>query len=137
MFFGYMIFKCGLPENIMFNCSKDFDSQFCVRGFSNFRINHRPSTASGTQTDGQTKPQNEHIEKYIWAYSINGQGKMVGFLQLVEFTQYDSIHHSTLISLFSVNYCNLPTMQFKPPKDLRSRSQQKAARWMAGMEETY
>jgi hypothetical protein len=77
------------------------------------------------------------MEEYLRASCQFKQENWVEFLPLAEFAYNNSIHHSTLMTSFWANNNYHPTMQFKPLKDHKLRSQVQADSWMAGVEETH
>jgi hypothetical protein len=137
MFFKHMICKRGVPENITTDRGKEFTSRFWDRVCSDRSINHRLSTAFHPQTDGQTEQQNQTMEHYLRAFCNYEQDNWVELLPLAECAYNNSIHHSSLMTPFWLNYNYHPTMQCKPPKDPSFRSQVHADSWMAGVEETH
>jgi hypothetical protein len=76
------------------------------------------------------------MEQYLTVFCNYKQGNWVELFLLAEFAVNNSIHLSTLMTTFWVNYNYHPTMQCKPPKDPRFRSQMQADSWMTGVEET-
>jgi transposase InsO family protein len=68
MFFDQVICERCVPDNIVTDRGKDFTSRFWNRVCSHLSINHRLSTAFHPQTDGQTEPQNQTMEQYIWVF---------------------------------------------------------------------
>lgn len=137
MFFGHVICKRGVLNNITTNRSKEFTSLFWDIVCSHLSINHLLSTAFTAQTDCQTEREKQKMEHYLQAFCNNEQDNWVKLLPLAEFAYHNSIPHSTLMTPLWANYNYHPTMQFKPHRDPSFRSQVQADLWMAGVEETY
>jgi hypothetical protein len=62
------------------------------------------------------------MDVYRGALCHYEQDNWVELLPLAELAYNNSIHHSTLMTLFSANYIYHPTMQFRPPKAPSFRS---------------
>jgi len=137
MVFEHVIGRHGVRGNITTDCSKEFTSRFWDSDCSHLSINHRLLTAFHLQTDSQTESQNQMMEQYLGALCNNNQDNWDELLPLTEVLYNNTIHHSTLMTPFWANYNYCPTMQFKPPKDPRFRSQVQADSGITGMEETH
>jgi len=138
MFFEHVIWKRGVPDNIVTDRGKEFTSRFWKWVCSHLSINHRLSTAFHPQTNGQTEWRNQTMEEYLRAFCNYEQDNWVELLPLAEFAYNNSVHHSTRMTPFWANYHYHPPMQFKPPKaPSNTRSEILADATVSGMEETH
>jgi len=115
MLFEQAICKRGVPASITTCCSKQYSSYVCDRVCSHLSINHRLSTAFHLQMDAQTEGHNRKMNQYLGAFCNYEQDNWVTLLPLVDFAYNISIHQSTLMTPFWVNWNYHPTMQLKPP----------------------
>jgi transposase InsO family protein len=100
IFFEHVIYKRGVPDSIVTDCGKEFTSRFWQQVCSNLNINHKLSTAFRPQTDGQTEPQNQTMEQYLWAFCNYEQDNWGELLPLAECAYNNAVHHSTRITPF-------------------------------------
>jgi len=138
MFFEHVICKRGVPDNIVTDRGKEFNSRFWNRVCSHLSINHRLSTAFHPQTDGQTERQNQTMEQYLRAFCNYEQDNWVELFPLAKFAYNNSLHHPTCMTPFWANYHYHPSIQFKPPKVTSNlRTEIRADAMAAGLEETH
>jgi len=120
LFFEHVICKRDVPDNIVLDRGTQFTSRFWMRVCSHLGTDHCLSTAFHPQTDGQTERQNQTMEKYLRAFCNYEQDNWVELLPLAEFAYNNTIHTSTRMTPFWVNYHYHPVMQFKTPKQRSS-----------------
>jgi len=138
LFFEHVIWKRGIPDNIVTDRGTQFTSRFRTRVCSHLSTDHRLSTAFHPQTDEQTERQNQTMEHYLRALCNNEQDNWVELLPLAVFGYNDMIHTFTRMSPFWANYHNHPAMQFKAPKQPSSlNSEIQTDTFAAGLEETH
>jgi hypothetical protein len=104
------------PDTIVTDRTRVFTSRFWNPIWSHLSINHRLSTTFQSQTNGPTERKKDTMEKYLWAFPNYQQDNWVELLQLAEFANNNSVHHSTRMTPFWANYHYHQQMQFKRPK---------------------
>ena len=138
MFFEHVICKHGVPDNIITDRGTQFTSRFWTRVCSHMSIDHLLSTAFHPQTDGQTERQNQTMEKYLRAFCNYEQDNWVELLPLAEFAYNNSVHASTMMTLFWAVHHRHSKKQSRAPKapaNLTSEVQADAV--FEGLKETH
>jgi len=85
LFFVHLMFKRGVPDNIVTDRGTRLASRFWTRVCSHLSTDHRLSTGFHPQTDGQTERQNHAMEHYLNDFCNYEQDNWVELLQVAEF----------------------------------------------------
>lgn len=97
----------GLPETLVSDRDPRFTSLFWRSLFKLLDTKLQMSTAAHPQTDGQTERVNRVLEDVLRSYATSFS-EWSQFLPLVEFALNNSVHASTGMSPFYVNYGRHP-----------------------------
>jgi len=90
--FEHVLWKHGVPYNIVTDRGKEFTSRFWTPVCSHMSIDHRLSTAFHPQSNGQMEQQNQTFEQYLRAFCNYKQDDWQELLPLAEFAYNNSVH---------------------------------------------
>lgn len=111
----------GLPRCYISDRASTFLSNFSQALNKLLGIKHNASTAYHPQTDDQTERVNQEIEEYLRIF-INGcQSDWAEWLAMAEFAYNNTMHASTGLSPFFINYGKNPQRAFEPARATTSR----------------
>jgi hypothetical protein len=99
----------GIPEVIITDRDKLFNSQFWQSLTDLLGIKHKMSTSYHPQTDGQTERTNQTIEQYLRCYVNYKQDNWVQLLPIAQFA-FNNNKSVTGISPFYANYGRHPEL---------------------------
>jgi hypothetical protein len=116
-FFGKVMCKHIVPNNIVTDQGSQFTSWFWNRVCSHLNIDHRLSTSFHPQMDGQTERQNQTMGQYLRVFARYEQDNWVDLLPLAEFAYNNSVHIIMRLTPIFANYGYHPKMHFKLPND--------------------
>ena len=111
----------GLPDSIVTNRGSFFTSKFWLSLCYFLGIKRRLSTTFHSQTDGQTKRQNNMMEAYLWAFVNFKQNDWAWLLPMAEFTYNNAKNANTNHTLFKLNYGYHPRVSYEEDLDPRSK----------------
>lgn len=99
----------GIPNELISDRGPQFTSAFWKEFFTRFDTKIKLSTAYHPQTDGQTERVNQILEQYLRSFISYNQDNWTTLLPFAEFSYNSSLHSSTNLSPFEVNYGFNPT----------------------------
>lgn len=102
----------GIPDVIVTDRDKLFNSQFWQSLTDLLGIKHKMSTSYHPQTDGQTERTNQTIEQYLRCYVNYEQNNWVQLLPMAQFA-FNNNKSITGISPFFANYGRHPELSRK------------------------
>lgn len=114
LYVKHVFSKHGVPQTIVSDRGKEFDSRF-FKAFTNLLgIDLTMSTTYHPETDGQTERVNQSLEQYLRLYTNYKQDDWYYMLPVAEFTYNNTPHSATTVSPFFANKGYHPRSHFTP-----------------------
>ena len=117
-FIQYVCSQFGLPQSIVTDRGKQFDSTFWKRMCEGWNCDRDMSTAFHPETDGQSENANQFLEQYLRQYCCYLQNDWVKWLPMAEFAANNHVSETTKCSPFFANYGRHPRMGTEPARSL-------------------
>ena len=115
----------GLPDEIISDRDKLFNSKFWRSLMDMMGIKIKMSTAFHPQTDGQTERTNQTVEQYLRCYVSYRQDDWVAYLPSAQMTYNGSLHSAIGMTPFRANYGFEPRSTLLP-KGIEPKAQRAA-----------